>query len=261
MSLFKKKLGSVDLSNVSEGFAWYTIVTYFNSEEVVVRAIREKFINSPLGKNINEIYLPMKYVKEKIHLQDGMTKEKTKKVKGAFANYIFIRCILTEGLWNALRSVQGISIILTTGGIPEPIDDEAVAKIRRQQAPEGFSLSELLALRQKIRQASIITPLNFPIDDAQMSFEEKVALAIEQDFLIGTPKKKVCQQFLDYLSEHNFWAGEDFDSPCENVWEMFKEHTAFYLDIDGNLTFVQSKQKEDVIFLSEEDFVCQEKAD
>ena len=119
-------LGKVDLSGVPQEYKWYTVVTQFNYEEKYIENVQEAVVGTELEHLISEYYVPIKYTKEKIKLVDGATKNKIHKTKGALSNYVFIKCILTESLWNLLRGTTGIAVIPTVGGIPQWLSEEDV---------------------------------------------------------------------------------------------------------------------------------------
>ena len=116
----KAKLSSVNLSNVKRDYAWYAVVTLFNYEQAYI-----------------------KYIKETIKKEDGTTKEKIRKQKGCYSNYVFIKCVMTSQIWNLLRTTTGVAVILTTSGFPTEISEEEIKKIRFDQRSEGFSPSEI----------------------------------------------------------------------------------------------------------------------
>lgn len=148
--MFKKIiLGKVDLSNVSHDYCWYTLVTQFNYEEKCIENIQEAVHNTDLEELIEDYYIPIKYTKETVTLADGTTKDKVHKVKGAFSNYIFIKCILTEKLWNLLRTTTGIAVIPTVGGVPTCVQDYEIQDMKDAQKPEGFTFEELKELEKK----------------------------------------------------------------------------------------------------------------
>ena len=142
-------LGKVDLSGVPQEYKWYTVVTQFNYEEKYIENVQEAVVGTELEHLISEYYVPIKYTKEKIKLGDGATKNKIHKTKGALSNYVFIKCILTESLWNLLRGTTGIAVIPTVGGIPQWLSEEDVRNIKEKQKPEGFTEEELQKFYEK----------------------------------------------------------------------------------------------------------------
>ena len=142
-------LGSVDLSNVPKIFQWYPVVTKFNYEEKYIENVQETVCGTKLEPLISEYYIPIKYTKEKVKLIDGSEKEKLHKVKGIFSNYVFVKCILLEEVWNMLRSATGAAVVLSTGGIPVSLTDEEMDNIKQKQCAEGFSKEDLVEFNKK----------------------------------------------------------------------------------------------------------------
>ena len=139
----KAKLSSVNLSNVKRDYAWYAVVTLFNYEQAYINNVKQAVSGTALKKLIKEYYVPIKYIKETIKKEDGTTKEKIRKQKGCYSNYVFIKCVMTSQIWNLLRTTTGVAVILTTSGFPTEISEEEIKKIRFDQRSEGFSPSEI----------------------------------------------------------------------------------------------------------------------
>ena len=148
--MFKRiVLGKVDLSNVPQKYKWYVVVTKFNYEQKYIKNVREAVAGTDLEHLISDYYIPIKYTKETVTLADGTKKDKIHKVKGAFSNYIFVKCILTERIWNLLRETTGIAVIPNVGGIPKWLEQSDINKIKQKYMPEGFSKEELEKLNEK----------------------------------------------------------------------------------------------------------------
>lgn len=129
-------LGSVDLTNVSPDFCWYSIVTRFNYEEMYINNIIQAVDGTDLQALIEDYYVPIKYIK------DTDEKKKIHKIKGCFSNYVFIKCKMTDRLWNLLRTTTGVAVVLSTGGIPVAISEEDINDIKEKQKIEGFESKE-----------------------------------------------------------------------------------------------------------------------
>ena len=148
--MFKKNvLYKVDLSNVSSDYCWYALVTQFNYEEKCIENIQDAVHGTDLEDKIADYYIPIKYSKEVLTLADGTQKDKVHKVKGAFSNYIFVKCILTEKMWNTLRTITGVAVIPTVGGVPTSVSDEEIQNMKNTQKPEGFTEEELKEFEKK----------------------------------------------------------------------------------------------------------------
>lgn len=149
-------LGSVDLKHVPKDFAWYTIVTRFNYEEAYIQNVKESIMGTDLEQLVKEFYVPIKYIKEIVSRIDGTKRERIKKVKGSYSNYVFIKCKMTGNLWDRLRTTTGAAVILSMGGIPVPITDEEIETIRNAQCMEGFSTEEIVEKEKELREKYIM---------------------------------------------------------------------------------------------------------
>ena len=151
----KITLGSVDLTKVPQDFAWYTIVTRFNYEEAYIQNVKESILGSDLESLVKEFYVPIKYIKE-IKKINGSEKIKIKKIKGSYSNYVFIKCKMNGTLWDRLRTTTGAAVILSTGGIPVPVTDEEIEKIKEAQCMEGFTKEEEQKKDEELKKKYIL---------------------------------------------------------------------------------------------------------
>ena len=131
----KKQLAVTDLSDVKRDYAWYTVATLFNCEESSIRNIKASVAGMGLQDYVKEYFVPLRYAKKK-----GETK--IRKIRGDYAGYAFIKCIMTATMWNLLRSASGVAVVLSSGGVPVEASDEAIDKIRQQCTPIGLSPRE-----------------------------------------------------------------------------------------------------------------------
>ena len=146
-----QKLASVDLSNVSPDFAWYTVVTEFNHSHVYVKNVQDILKGSPFKSYIKDFFIPPpKLSRSTRTLANGNTKTTVHKSRGDLADYVFVKCKLTEETWDILRTTSGCKIILTVGGFPVAISDEEIKRMKETMHPQGFTKEEL-------KKANIIT--------------------------------------------------------------------------------------------------------
>ena len=256
MAFKRIQLGSVDLSGVENKYLWYPVVTLFNHEEAFARNFREAITGTPWEHLVNEIYVPTKHIKEIVTLKDGTQKPKIHHRLGAYSNYVFVRCILTEALWNMLRNTTGVAVILSTGGIPSPIDNKEIRKIKEQQQPEGFTKAELEDMRKKNKAKYIITEIeedNSLVEEME-TVDQKIDYAIENNKIICTPDSEICAKFLEKISDRREVFGFSSEEKCESPWGLFKHNTAF--SFEGGKLHLCSKETydKDKIILNEFDF-------
>lgn len=147
---------NIDLSGLPDDFAWYSIVTLFNMEEAYLKNVMQIIRNNDLEDNIAEYYFPVSFTKkiDRKMMKDGMIKEtpRIRKSKGAYSNYIFVKCKMNITLWNILRTTTGVSVIPTYGGYPIPISDDEVRKIKltNQFVESNLSKTSFLQETHKI---------------------------------------------------------------------------------------------------------------
>lgn len=139
----KVVLGKVDLDGVTDDFAWYTVITLFNNEEKYIDNVQCAVRGTPFEELIAEYFVPIRYQRTRT-IVDGKVKVRTSKVKGCYSTYVFIKAKMTPDLWNLLRTIPGIAVVLTTGGQPVALSDEELERIRRDCTPVGFDPAELL---------------------------------------------------------------------------------------------------------------------
>lgn len=139
-----QKLASVDLSNVSQDFAWYTVVTEFNHSHVYVKNVQDVIKGKPIKELIKNFFVPPpKLSKTKKMLSNGTEKTTIHKARGPLADYVFVKCKLTEELWDILRTTSGCKIILTVGGFPVSVSDDEIKHMKSTLFPQGFTDDEL----------------------------------------------------------------------------------------------------------------------
>ena len=75
-------------------------------------------------------------------------KDNIQKVKGALSNYIFIKCVLDEGLWNLLRTTTGVAVIPTTGGFPVAISEQEIKKMKEKVIQLNTNTMQKIVLKK-----------------------------------------------------------------------------------------------------------------
>ena len=133
----KTLITKVDLRLIPKQFCWYTIVSAFNHEEVVVQNIKEKIIGTELEPLVHELYIPIKYTKDIAKGKDGKPIYRIHKRKGALSRYVFIKCVLIEEVWNMIRTTAGVSIILSKDRITKETAIHGRVYERRREKDDG----------------------------------------------------------------------------------------------------------------------------
>ncbi|MBQ8407763.1 MAG: transcription termination/antitermination factor NusG [Clostridia bacterium] len=102
------------------GLKWYVAHTYSGYENKVKANLEKIVENRGLGNLIYDIRIPVETVIEK----DG-DKEKVQELK-IFPSYVFIKMIMTDESWHAVRNITGVTGFVGPGSRPTPLTDKEV---------------------------------------------------------------------------------------------------------------------------------------
>ena len=109
----------------------YTITTQYNCEESYIRHMVEGWKGNMLDEVIVDWFAPVKTTTKTTITKTG--KESVRVVKEKiYPNYAFVKAIMSEQVWDYLRTRNGVSTILAPGGTPPFMYDEEVEKMREQ---------------------------------------------------------------------------------------------------------------------------------
>jgi transcriptional antiterminator NusG len=109
-----------DIDKMNVGLRWYVAHTY-SGYESKVKANLEKIVeNRGLGDLIYDVRVPVETVVEK----NGET-EKTVEIK-TFPSYVFVKMIMTDASWHAVRNITGVTGFVGPGSRPTPLSDAEV---------------------------------------------------------------------------------------------------------------------------------------
>ena len=111
-------MGNIDEMNV--GVRWYVAHTYSGYENKVKASLEKIVENRGLSHLIFDVKVPVEIVIE----QNGdVIKEKEIK---RFPSYVFIKMIMTEESWHAVRNITGVTSFVGPGSRPYPLSEEEV---------------------------------------------------------------------------------------------------------------------------------------
>ena len=103
----------------------------YSGYENKVKANLEKIIeNRGLGHLIFDIKIPVEIVIEK---NGEVEKEVETKL---FPCYVYIKMVMNEESWHAVRNITGVTGFVGPGSRPTPLSDEEVAALSIEQEPE-----------------------------------------------------------------------------------------------------------------------------
>ena len=109
-----------DIDGMNVGLKWYVAHTYSGYENKVKANLEKIVENRGLGNLIYDIRIPVETVIEK----DG-DKEKVQELK-IFPSYVFIKMIMTDESWHAVRNITGVTGFVGPGSRPTPLTDKEV---------------------------------------------------------------------------------------------------------------------------------------
>lgn len=120
-----------DIDGMNVGLKWYVAHTYSGYENKVKANLEKIVENRGLGNLIYDIKIPSETV---IH-KDG-DKEKVEEVK-IFPSYVFIKMIMTDESWHAVRNITGVTGFVGPGSRPTPLSDKEVLDMSIESTDEA----------------------------------------------------------------------------------------------------------------------------
>ena len=113
-----------DINEMNVGERWYVAHTYSGYENKVKASLEKIVENRGLSHLIFDIKVPVEVVVE----QNGdVTKEKELKL---FPSYVFVKMIMTEESWHAVRNITGVTGFVGPGSRPTPLSQEEVEALK-----------------------------------------------------------------------------------------------------------------------------------
>ena len=128
-----------DINEMNVGPRWYVAHTYSGYENKVKANLEKIIENRGLGHLIFDICIPTEIVIEK----NGET-EKEVELK-VFPCYVYIKMIMNEESWHAVRNITGVTGFVGPGSRPTPLTDEEVAALsieQEQQVKLAFTVGD-----------------------------------------------------------------------------------------------------------------------
>lgn len=116
--------------------SWYLIATNYNNEEFFERNLKDGLQIANLEDKIVECFVPVKHVKLVVSALKGMElteeqQEKLEQIK-ALRNYVFVKAIMDETVWDYIRTTKGASTILAPGGIPYDTAESKIVALKEK---------------------------------------------------------------------------------------------------------------------------------
>ena len=116
-----------DIDEMNVGPRWYVAHTY-SGYESKVKANLEKIVeNRGLGDKIFDIRIPVETIVEK----NGDV-EKVIEVK-LFPSYVYIKMVMTDESWHAVRNITGVTGFVGPGSRPTPLSEAEVEALNIEE--------------------------------------------------------------------------------------------------------------------------------
>ena len=112
-----------DINDMNVGPRWYVAHTYSGYENKVKASLEKIVENRGLEDLIFDIRVPVETVIEK-----NGDKEKEVVLK-IFPSYVFIKMVMTDESWHAVKSITGFTGFVGPGSRPTPLTDAEVEQL------------------------------------------------------------------------------------------------------------------------------------
>ena len=119
-----------DINEMNVGPRWYVAHTYSGYENKVKANLEKIIENRGLGHLIFDIRIPTEIVIEK----NGEV-EKEVEIK-VFPCYVYIKMVMNEESWHAVRNITGVTGFVGPGSRPTPLSDAEVEALSIETAPQ-----------------------------------------------------------------------------------------------------------------------------
>ena len=111
-----------------ESVRWYVVHTYSGYENKVKASLEKIVENRGLGHLIFDISIPVETIVEKNGDKEKVTESKI------FPCYVYIKMIMTEESWHAVRNITGVTGFVGPGSRPTPLTEAEVASLNIETA-------------------------------------------------------------------------------------------------------------------------------
>ena len=132
-----------DINEMNVGPRWYVTHTYSGYENKVKANLEKIIENRGLGHLIFDIRIPVETVIEK-----NGDKEKEVEYK-IFPCYVYVKMIMNEESWHAVRNITGVTGFVGPGSRPTPLSDAEVAALDIEQVQQiklAFQVGDLVTV-------------------------------------------------------------------------------------------------------------------
>ena len=112
-----------DFNEMNVGPRWYVAHTYSGYENKVKASLEKIIENRNLGHLIFDIRIPVETIVEKNGDEEKETELKV------FPCYVYIKMVMNEESWHAVRNITGVTGFVGPGSHPTPLSDAEVEEL------------------------------------------------------------------------------------------------------------------------------------
>ena len=109
-----------DINEMNVGQRWYVAHTYSGYENKVKTSLEKIIENRGLDDLIFDIKIPVQIIIEKKGDQEIEVEEKL------FPGYVYIKMIMNDESWHAVRGITGVTGFVGPGSRPVPLTDKEI---------------------------------------------------------------------------------------------------------------------------------------
>ena len=127
-----------DINEMNVGLRWYVAHTYSGYENKVKTSLEKIIENRGLEDLIHDIKIPVQITIEKKGDQEIEVEEKL------FPGYVYIKMIMNDESWHAIRGITGVTGFVGPGSRPSPLSDEEVEalNIEEKKIKRSFTVGD-----------------------------------------------------------------------------------------------------------------------
>ncbi len=129
-----------NLNEMNVGARWYVAHTYSGYENKIKASLEKVIENKGLGDQFFDIQIPVEIVIEK---KGEVEKEVEHKL---FPCYVYIKMVMNDETWHAVRNIQGVTGFVGPGSRPTPISEEEVRALGLENATDDTQVEKKIAL-------------------------------------------------------------------------------------------------------------------
>lgn len=138
----------IDLEGQPVQPSWYLVATNYNNEEFFERNLKDGLSVRGLEDKIVECFVPIKHVKLIVKALKNveLTEEEEEYIENikCLRNYVYVKAIMDEAVWDYIRTTKGVSTIMAPDGIPFDTPEEKVNELKEKVLYDAKSTEDIL---------------------------------------------------------------------------------------------------------------------